>query len=555
MKLKLNLLILLSIANSAHAISFRDYYYGNEDLGLPPRGTEIYEAVARKSLNLCCKGLTDLIDFDEEHVRGLNAVRDLRLNHNQLTSLPANIGNMTQLRRLNADYNQLTTIPETLGSLAHLFDLDLSNNQLNIIPETIGNLAQLRTLNLGNNELTYIPETIGRLKELTYLNLFNNPLQMNTNELRELLQIPYYRQVYYGQLRVDFFFKFPEQEKAEKELFNAITRGNVHQVQQQFTAIPNDGNGGKIDVTKIRDEAGNNLLHSVIKSAAAHLQAVKDPKERADINDRYMKIFSIILGCGEECVQKMLYTPDAMGEQVVDEIFNKLGPESPLFKAVVFGGEITEEEKAAAVAKKEKEELAEKEQKAQKTILIERLNELADVLQKNNLTAPIPYVQDALTLIKTQPYTTDTLTKAFKRANSLNRTTEILYFERPTTISFLLDPILAILQPKAPAAPIKPTEPKPVPKQSQWTTDHQAVADHLNHVVAFILAGNQSRADKELKQAVALANKMKKAGFNLKAPNAENQTLEKQANGMEGIVGKLPLSLARDMKELINLLI
>ena len=50
----------------------------------------------------------------------------LYLAHNQLTSVPAEIGQLTSLKRLGLSGNQLTSLPAEIGQLASLTELYLA---------------------------------------------------------------------------------------------------------------------------------------------------------------------------------------------------------------------------------------------------------------------------------------------------------------------------------------------------------------------------------------------------------------------------------------------
>ena len=131
------------------------------------------------------------------------SVSALELGTNNLTgSIPAEIGNLTNLEGFALDHNSLTgSIPTTIGYLTNLNYLDLSFNSLTgsipteigltsltylflhynkltgSIPTTIGNLTNLTLLRLDNNKLTgFIPAEIGSLTNLTKLGLHYNKL-------------------------------------------------------------------------------------------------------------------------------------------------------------------------------------------------------------------------------------------------------------------------------------------------------------------------------------------------------------------------------------------
>ncbi|MBN1462398.1 MAG: leucine-rich repeat domain-containing protein [Paludibacteraceae bacterium] len=52
---------------------------------------------------------------------------------------------------MNASDNQMTGVPAEIGQLDDLEVLDLSNNELTGLPYELGNLKNLKTLNLSGN--------------------------------------------------------------------------------------------------------------------------------------------------------------------------------------------------------------------------------------------------------------------------------------------------------------------------------------------------------------------------------------------------------------------
>ncbi len=83
--------------------------------------------------------------------------------------------------------NRLTTLPKEIGNLTNLTNLSLSNNELVTLPKEIGNLTKLEILNLQDNQLTTLSHTIGNLKNLKSLNILNNTnLTILPNEVEKL---------------------------------------------------------------------------------------------------------------------------------------------------------------------------------------------------------------------------------------------------------------------------------------------------------------------------------------------------------------------------------
>ncbi len=107
-------------------------------------------------------------------------VTGLLFNQNQLAgSIPAELGNLTNLTTLSLTRNQLTgSIPVELGNLTNLTFLALFANQLTgPIPVELGNLINLTSLSLPINQLTgSVPAELGDLTNLTFLSLGSNQL-------------------------------------------------------------------------------------------------------------------------------------------------------------------------------------------------------------------------------------------------------------------------------------------------------------------------------------------------------------------------------------------
>ena len=101
------------------------------------------------------------------------------VDHGLVGTIPAEIGNLTDLETLQLDINGLGgTIPPELGSLANLKELGLRRNSLtNLIPPELGLLTELEQLDLAQNNLTgTLPRELGFLAELQWVSFANNGL-------------------------------------------------------------------------------------------------------------------------------------------------------------------------------------------------------------------------------------------------------------------------------------------------------------------------------------------------------------------------------------------
>ena len=106
------------------------------------------------------------------------ALRDLSLDHNQLTLLPAEIGCLLALECLSLHDNSLTVLPDELGCLVNLQQLRLDRNRLCTLPVTISNLKTLSVLHLDGNYFETLPTEIGKCTSLQDLQIGSQNAQL-----------------------------------------------------------------------------------------------------------------------------------------------------------------------------------------------------------------------------------------------------------------------------------------------------------------------------------------------------------------------------------------
>ncbi|MFC1793198.1 leucine-rich repeat domain-containing protein [Planctomycetota bacterium] len=122
-------------------------------------------------------------------IGNLKKLEHLYLSNNQLSSVQTEIFNLTNLRSLRLENNQLSLLPAEIGNLKNLMYLDLESNQLTSLPAEIGNLTNLTWLHLDGNQLTSVPAEFGNLTKLTRLYLQSNPLTSLPAEIFGLVSL------------------------------------------------------------------------------------------------------------------------------------------------------------------------------------------------------------------------------------------------------------------------------------------------------------------------------------------------------------------------------
>eukprot|EP00898_Chlorokybus_atmophyticus_P000897 jgi/Chlat1/1808/Chrsp135S02139 len=158
--------------------------------GLPP---DIAKLKNLQRLSLSKNSLADA-GMNWPHLCSLLRLRELLLEFNKLSAVPADIGRLAQMRRLSLAHNQLETLPRAISDLRALERLDVahnrhaldaSSNRLNELPDSLSRLDKLQSLLLDNNNLTSLPPTLlARCRSLHTLSMRGN--DMTIENLRQV---------------------------------------------------------------------------------------------------------------------------------------------------------------------------------------------------------------------------------------------------------------------------------------------------------------------------------------------------------------------------------
>lgn len=116
----------------------------------------------------------------------------IRLDYNEITSIPPSIGQFRQLQILRVRNNKIDSLPKEIGELKVLSQLMLTGNLIKSLPGEIGNMVALTQLRIENNQLTELPKEIGNLSNLTHLFLDNNKLSYLPTEIKNLTKLVHF---------------------------------------------------------------------------------------------------------------------------------------------------------------------------------------------------------------------------------------------------------------------------------------------------------------------------------------------------------------------------
>ena len=116
----------------------------------------------------------------------------LEFKMESIRNCPRSIQRLIQLRNLHLDHNNLTRLPNIFYNLTHLETLNLENNQISKFPESIGMLINLQHFSIRNNSSKKIPKIFDSLSELITVDGIKVPENWNSlfyNERYTLIEI------------------------------------------------------------------------------------------------------------------------------------------------------------------------------------------------------------------------------------------------------------------------------------------------------------------------------------------------------------------------------
>ncbi|MEZ9278198.1 leucine-rich repeat-containing protein kinase family protein [Vibrio cyclitrophicus] len=145
----------------------------------------------------------DLTEFPLEILELADSLEILDLSGNQLSELPQELTQLTNLRIIFASNNLFTHLPDVLGSLPELEMVGFKTNQIKTVSEE-SLPAQLRWLILTDNAIEVLPNSLGERPRLQKLALAGNQLRALPESMEKLSNLELVR------LSANQLTEFPE---------------------------------------------------------------------------------------------------------------------------------------------------------------------------------------------------------------------------------------------------------------------------------------------------------------------------------------------------------
>ncbi|XP_077097997.1 leucine-rich repeat-containing protein 27-like isoform X2 [Siphateles boraxobius] len=128
-----------------------------------------------------------MIDYDHESLDCAERAVMLHMRRRGLKNISDSVLQMTHLQSLYLEGNEICGLPERFfSSLPSLLWLDVRNNQISALPAAVGQHMCLKTLLLEGNPITALPPELGNLLSLKALSLRNCPLSFPPRDVLDL---------------------------------------------------------------------------------------------------------------------------------------------------------------------------------------------------------------------------------------------------------------------------------------------------------------------------------------------------------------------------------
>jgi len=109
----------------------------------------------------------------------------LNFSKNKLSSIPEAVFLLVNLRELYLDHNDISILNDRILVFYRLQILSMAYNRLKRIPWSIHKLHALRSMDLSNNEIVWLPNTLSRMASLEELDIRPNPLDSSYDGMNE----------------------------------------------------------------------------------------------------------------------------------------------------------------------------------------------------------------------------------------------------------------------------------------------------------------------------------------------------------------------------------
>ncbi|MEZ8787017.1 leucine-rich repeat-containing protein kinase family protein [Vibrio splendidus] len=144
-----------------------------------------------------------LTEFPLEILELADSLEILDLSGNQLSDLPEELSQLTNLRIIFASNNLFTHLPDVLGTLPKLEMVGFKTNQIKTVSEQ-SLPAQLRWLILTDNAIEVLPSSLGERPQLQKLALAGNKIRVLPDSMENLSNLELVR------LSANQLTEFPE---------------------------------------------------------------------------------------------------------------------------------------------------------------------------------------------------------------------------------------------------------------------------------------------------------------------------------------------------------
>jgi Leucine-rich repeat (LRR) protein len=121
----------------------------------------------------------------------LTQLEQLGFYRNELTAIPEAVYDLPNLRVLDLYYNQIPRVDNRIANWKNLEVLYLSHNQIVSLPDALGQLNQLQELYFHNNRISVLPETLTQLTRLEVLRMNNNLISVLPDDFSSLRLLEY----------------------------------------------------------------------------------------------------------------------------------------------------------------------------------------------------------------------------------------------------------------------------------------------------------------------------------------------------------------------------